>query len=167
MGDESKKDDAFYTREKEIKELEALIPEIKEKITDTIEMKEESVRRIAEVRTNGFWIRFFLWSRNIWRRSKFCQTNFLNIHQEESRTSNLRIAKESSIRNRGSKGKRPKLRLLNSNINILQKTPVIENLFMTLMTSILFIFCTCIVYFTQRKKHPQKKKKKKKKKKKS
>merc|ERR1712048_878949 len=32
--DESKKDDAFYTREKEIKELEALIPEIKEKITE-------------------------------------------------------------------------------------------------------------------------------------
>merc|ERR1711983_337414 len=48
--DESKKDDAFYTREKEIKELEALIPEIKEKITDTIEMKEESVRKIAEVK---------------------------------------------------------------------------------------------------------------------
>merc|ERR1712029_771589 len=48
--DESKKDDAFYTREKEIKELEALIPEIKEKITDTIEMKEERVRKIAEVK---------------------------------------------------------------------------------------------------------------------
>jgi len=48
--DESKKDDAFYTREKEIKEIEALIPEIKEKITDTIEMKEESMRKIAEVK---------------------------------------------------------------------------------------------------------------------
>merc|ERR1711971_1348770 len=39
--DESKKDDVFYTREKEMAELESLIPEIKEKITDTIEMKEE------------------------------------------------------------------------------------------------------------------------------
>merc|ERR1711983_441433 len=48
--DESKKDDAFYTREKEIKEIEALIPEIKEKITVPIEMKEESVRKIAEVK---------------------------------------------------------------------------------------------------------------------
>jgi len=48
--DDSKKNDAFYTREKEIAELEALIPEIKEKITDTIEMKEESARKIAEVK---------------------------------------------------------------------------------------------------------------------
>ena len=48
--DEAKKDDAFYTREKEIKEIESLIPEIKEKITDTIEMKEESLRKIAEMK---------------------------------------------------------------------------------------------------------------------
>merc|ERR1712029_1108792 len=48
--DESKKDDAFYTREKEIAEIESLIPEIKEKITDTNEMKEESLRKIAEVK---------------------------------------------------------------------------------------------------------------------
>jgi len=48
--DESKKDDVFYTREKEMAELESLIPEIKEKITDTNEMKEESLRKIAEVK---------------------------------------------------------------------------------------------------------------------
>jgi len=48
--DESKANDAFYTREKEIKEIESLIPEIKEKITDTNEMKEESLRKIAEVK---------------------------------------------------------------------------------------------------------------------
>ena len=33
--DEAKKNDAFYTREKEIAEIEALIPEIKEKDCDT------------------------------------------------------------------------------------------------------------------------------------
>merc|ERR1712198_243616 len=48
--DESKANDAFYTREKEIKEIESLIPEIKEKITDTNEMKEESLRKMAEVK---------------------------------------------------------------------------------------------------------------------
>ena len=48
--DESKKDDVFYTREKEIAEIEALIPEIKEKITDTVEMKEENNRKMAEVK---------------------------------------------------------------------------------------------------------------------
>jgi len=48
--DESKKADAFYTREKEMAELESLIPEIKEKITDTNEMRDESLRKIAEVK---------------------------------------------------------------------------------------------------------------------
>ena len=48
--DESKKDDVFYSREKEIAEIEALIPEIKEKIADTVEMKEENNRKIAEVK---------------------------------------------------------------------------------------------------------------------
>jgi len=48
--DETKKDDAFYTREKEIGEIEALIPEIKEKITDTNEMKEESIKKVAEMK---------------------------------------------------------------------------------------------------------------------
>jgi len=46
--DESKKDDALYTREKEASELEALIPEIREKITDTNEMKAESLRKMRE-----------------------------------------------------------------------------------------------------------------------
>jgi len=46
--DESKKEDATYTREKEAAELEALIPEIKEKITDTNEMKAESLRKMRE-----------------------------------------------------------------------------------------------------------------------
>jgi len=46
--DEAKKEDAFYTREKEVAELEALIPDIKEKITDTNEMKAESLRKMKE-----------------------------------------------------------------------------------------------------------------------
>ena len=66
--DESKKDDVFYTREKEITEIESLIPEIREKITDTIEMKEENNRKIAEVKEQmGFgsskstdWSTYFL-----------------------------------------------------------------------------------------------------------
>merc|ERR1712112_626333 len=40
--DETRTDDAFYTREKEIEELEKLLPEIREKIQDTKEMKEET-----------------------------------------------------------------------------------------------------------------------------
>ena len=48
LPDESKKEDALYTREKEVAELEALIPEIKEKITDTNEMKAESLRKMRE-----------------------------------------------------------------------------------------------------------------------
>ena len=46
--DESTKEDALYTREKEVTELEALIPEIREKITDTNEMKAESLRKMRE-----------------------------------------------------------------------------------------------------------------------
>merc|ERR1712142_747759 len=48
--DESKKADAFYTREKEVIEIKALIPEIKEKITDTNEMKQESIKKVAEMK---------------------------------------------------------------------------------------------------------------------
>jgi len=51
--DESKADDAFYTREAEITELEALIPEIEEKIQDTKDMKEQSSESQAEEST-GF-----------------------------------------------------------------------------------------------------------------
>ena len=40
--DESKVDDAFYSRDGEISELESLIPEIQEKIQDTKDMKVQS-----------------------------------------------------------------------------------------------------------------------------
>jgi len=46
--DEAKADDAFYTREGEITELEALIPEIEEKIQDTKDMKVQSASNQAE-----------------------------------------------------------------------------------------------------------------------
>ena len=53
--DESKKNDPFFTREKEIADIESLIPEIKEKITDTNEMKGESIKKVAEMKTQiGF-----------------------------------------------------------------------------------------------------------------
>merc|ERR1712008_60072 len=54
--DESKKNDPFFTREKEIADIESLIPEIKEKITDTNEMKDESIKKVADENTDWFWI---------------------------------------------------------------------------------------------------------------
>lgn len=48
--DPSKKYDAFYTREREIKEIEGLIPEIKEKIADTKDMAEETIKKIGDRR---------------------------------------------------------------------------------------------------------------------
>lgn len=48
--DPAKKNDAFYTREGEIKELEGLIPEIREKIADTKDMKEETRKKLGDRR---------------------------------------------------------------------------------------------------------------------
>merc|ERR1719414_1816766 len=48
--DPSKKNDAFYTREGEIKEIESLIPEIKEKIADTNDMKAETLKKLGDKR---------------------------------------------------------------------------------------------------------------------
>jgi len=48
--DPAKKNDAFYTREGEVKEIESLIPEIKEKIADTNDMKAETQKKLAETR---------------------------------------------------------------------------------------------------------------------
>lgn len=48
--DPSKKHDAFYTREREITEIEGLLPEIKEKIADTKNMQEETIKKIGDRR---------------------------------------------------------------------------------------------------------------------
>merc|ERR1711971_978920 len=46
--DTSRTDDAFYTKEREIAELEKLLPEIREKIQDTDSMKKETIRKMKE-----------------------------------------------------------------------------------------------------------------------
>jgi len=53
--DTTRTDDAFYTKEREISELEKLLPEIQEKIQDTESMKKETIRKMKEEAgfTNG------------------------------------------------------------------------------------------------------------------
>merc|ERR1719273_499923 len=48
--DPTKAKDAFYTRENEIKEIESLIPEIREKIADTKDMKTETFKKLGDKR---------------------------------------------------------------------------------------------------------------------
>merc|ERR1719431_238097 len=44
--------DSFYSAEKEVKEIEGIIPEIKEKIADTKDMQEETIKKIGDKRLN-------------------------------------------------------------------------------------------------------------------
>ena len=46
--DPSMKKDAFYSREREITEIKGLIPEIREKITDTKDMQEETFKKLGD-----------------------------------------------------------------------------------------------------------------------
>lgn len=43
----------FHTIEGEIEELETLLPDIREKIADTIDLEKEALRKIAENGSNG------------------------------------------------------------------------------------------------------------------
>lgn len=49
--DPTKARDAYFTREDEIKEVEALIPEIREKIADTKDMKIETFKKLGDKRS--------------------------------------------------------------------------------------------------------------------
>ena len=40
--------DAFYTRESEIKQIESVIPEIEEKIKDTRDMEQQTVKKLGD-----------------------------------------------------------------------------------------------------------------------
>merc|ERR1711862_701611 len=51
--DPSKKKDAFYTRDREIEEIQGIIPEIREKIADTKDMQEETIKKIGDKRLLG------------------------------------------------------------------------------------------------------------------
>jgi len=46
----TKAKDAFYTADKEVKEIEGIIPEIKEKIADTKDMQQETIKKIGDRR---------------------------------------------------------------------------------------------------------------------
>ena len=46
--DPTKADDAFYSRDREIEEIVALLPEIREKIQDTRDMEAESLKKIGD-----------------------------------------------------------------------------------------------------------------------
>merc|ERR1739838_255207 len=48
----TKAKDAFYNAEREVKEIEGIIPEIKEKIADTKDMQEETIKKIGDKRLN-------------------------------------------------------------------------------------------------------------------
>lgn len=48
--DPAKARDAFYTRDNEVKEIESLIPEIREKILDTKDMKAETYKKLGDKR---------------------------------------------------------------------------------------------------------------------
>ena len=50
FSDPSKKKDAFYTRDREIEEIQGIIPEIREKIADTKDMQEETIKKIGDKR---------------------------------------------------------------------------------------------------------------------
>merc|ERR1719232_1887448 len=112
-------------------------------------MKEESVRKIAEVKEQWVLDQVLPLEQEHLEKDQVLPNQFPRYPsrgKQNQQPQNLQRKFDQKLR---FSRKTAKIRLLDS--HLLQKTPVIENLFMTLMTSILFIFCTCIVYFTQRK----------------